>query len=78
MFKYIINQIVMDTRIATLVCLYYGPECSAIDVVDGIQRALGVLKTNEKVTLAGDLNCPVDKMNGKAKIVLDNLLGERL
>ena len=68
----------IKTRIKMLVCLYYRPECSAIDVVEGIQRALYVIKTNEKVILASDLNCSVDKMNGKAKIVLDYLLGEEL
>ena len=31
-----------------------------------------------KLILAGDLNCPVDKTNGKAKIVLDYLLWEGL
>ena len=58
----------IKTRIATLICLYYKSECSAIDVI----------KTNEKVILAGDLNFPVAKTNGKAKIVLDNLPGEGL
>ena len=68
----------IKTRIATLVCIYYRPECSAIEVVDSIQRALDVIKTNEKIILAGDLNCPVNKMNGKGKILLDYLLGEGL
>ena len=72
------DELVIKTRIATLVCLYYRPECSAINVVEGIQRALDVIKTNEKVILAGDLNCPVNKMNGKAKIVLDYLPREGL
>ena len=72
------DQLVIKTRIATLVCLYDRPEYRAIDVVEGIQRALDVINTNEKVILAGDLNCLVDKTNGKAKIVLDYLLGVRL
>ena len=62
-------------------------------MAEGIQRALGLdtspwrlgevwpldaIKTIEKVIFAGDLNFPVDKMNGKTKILLDYLHGEGL
>lgn len=72
------DQLVIKTRIGTLVCVYYRPECSAIDVIDGIQRAIDVIEPNERVLIGGDLNCPVDKENRKSEIVIDYLMGEGL
>ena len=72
------DQLVVKTRIGILVCVYYRPECSALDVVDSVQRAIDVIPTNERVILAGDLNCPIDKANRKAEIVLSYLEEEGL
>lgn len=72
------DQLVVKTKIGIFICAYYRPDCSPIDVVDGLQQAITVVPNKERVILAGDLNCPIDKTNRKADIVLSYIKEEGL
>ena len=72
------DLLVIRAAIGTIAAMYCRPDCTPADVVYCAQQAINCIPETDKVIIAGDLNCPVDKMDRKTTLVVDYLHGEGL
>ena len=58
---------VIKINIGAIIGIYLQPELSAAVVIDSLSKALNLVPRSERVVLAGDINCPIDKINKKTE-----------
>ena len=72
------NILLVQTKVAKIICVYFQPEISAEQIIDIINDALEYVDKDDAVILTGDLNCRVDKANQKSNLVINFLQAEGL
>ena len=67
------NHLIIKTSVMTFICVYYNPDKDAEYIVSDLASALSATDHNLPLTIAGDLNCRIDKPNDKTTDVIDFL-----
>jgi hypothetical protein len=72
------DLITVQTRIGAIITPYFNPDRPVVDIVDSLSKAINALQRKQKIILAGDFNCTIDKRRGKTDEVLEFLHMEGL
>ena len=70
------KMVIVKTPGITVIAMYMNPEATAEKVVENILSAVEHTEQDERVILAGDFNCRIDKTNVKTELVVEALQEE--
>jgi len=72
------DLITVQTRNGAIIAAFFNPDRFAVDIVDSLSKAISALQRKQKIILAGDFNCTIDKIRGKTDEVPEFLHMEGL
>ena len=70
------DVLVVKTDLCTIIALYIRPQAETEEVIETVMTAISKTEEYEKIILAGDINCRIDKENIKTEVVIAALREE--
>ena len=69
-------MVIVKTPEITIIAMYINPQAKAEKVVEKILSVAEYTEQEERVILAGEFNCRIDKANVKTELVMETLQEE--